>query len=246
MFDSHCHIQFPAYDADRDEVIRRALAADVKMVAVGTQFSTSQDAIALVEKHPVDVWATVGYHPNHLSEEWYHDRKEQKETVPEAFDLDAFRKLAVHPKVVAIGECGLDYYRLTTDNLQQVNKEKEKQKEVFLAQMKLAEEVRKPLMIHCRPSKGIDDAYEDMLRILTTNNLQLATIFHFYVGSLEITKKLVDAGFYFTFGGVITFSRDYDASIKLIPLDRILAETDAPYVAPEPHRGKRNHTLYLI
>jgi TatD DNase family protein len=103
-------------------------------------------------------------------------------------------------------------------------------------------------MIHARPSKGTNDAYEDALSTIHDSRytIQDGAIFHFYVGSLEITKRLVDAGFHFTFGGVITFSRDYDEVIKYIPLDRILLETDAPYVAPEPHRGKRNEPAYIV
>ncbi len=262
MFDSHCHIQFPAYDGDRDVVIRRAHEAGVKMVAVGTQFSTSKAAIELAEKYPDEVWATVGYHPNHLNEAWYHDKKEQRDVVREEFDAEAFEERARHPKVVAVGECGLDYYRLAPYDPfgkprahtqpfglaqgRHATNEKEEQKKVFLAQAGIAKEVGKALMIHCRPSKGTDDAYEDLLELFTTNNLQLKTIVHFYVGSPAMTKQLIDAGFYFTFGGVITFSRDYDEQIKMIPFDRILTETDAPYVAPEPYRGTRNEPAYVV
>jgi TatD DNase family protein len=260
MFDSHCHIQFPAFDKDRGEVIDRAHTAGVKMIAVGTQLSTSEDALAFAEKYPGEIWATVGYHPNHLSEAWHHDSKEQKVALRERFDAEAFRKLAAHPAVVGIGECGLDYYRLINNNQQLIIREKKIQKEVFLAQAEIAKEVGKPLMIHCRPRKGTDDAYEDLLAQFSILNFQFPKIVHFYVGSPAMTKKLIDAGFYFTFGGVITFlprlaersrveagSRGpYDEIINIIPLDRILAETDAPYVAPEPYRGKRNEPGYVV
>ncbi len=254
IIDSHTHIHFPVYDKDREEVIKRARGAGVKMICVGTQIVTSESATKLAEKYPDDIWATVGFHPNHLmtndkaqmTNGWYHDKKEQKEAVPEKFDIEKLRKLARHPKVVAIGECGLDYYRLATSNMGQATSMKEKQKEVFLAQVELAKELNKALMIHCRPSKGTDDAYEEALRMLFTYDNLPPRIFHFYVGSLAITKKLVESGAYFTFGGVITFARDYDEVIKYIPLDRILLETDAPYVAPEPHRGKRNEPAYIV
>ncbi|MEK9186239.1 MAG: TatD family hydrolase [Patescibacteria group bacterium] len=245
LIDSHTHIHFLTYDADREAVIQHAQKAGIKMICVGTQSTTSESAIKLAEKYPKDIWATVGFHPNHLSEEWHHDKKEQKGAAPENFDIEKLRALAKNPKVVAIGECGLDYYRLGTSEMRQIKMIKEKQKEVFLAQAKLAQELDKALMIHCRPSKGTDDAYEDLSELLKANRYKLKTAVHFYVGGLEITKKLVEAGLYFTFGGVITFARDYDEVIKFIPLERILLETDAPYVAPEPYRGKRNEPAYI-
>ncbi len=244
LIDVHSHIQFPVYDADRADVIQRAKEAGVKMVAVGTQFSTSEAGIALARQYPEDVWATVGYHPNHLSEDWHHDRKEQKEAEAEKFNIDTLRSLARDPKVVAIGECGLDYYRLTTNNLQ-LTTTKELQKKIFLQQAELAQELNKAIMIHCRPSKGTDDAYEDLLNIISNTQFSIPKIVHFYVGGPVITKKLVEAGFYFTFGGVITFARDYDESLRVIPLDRILLETDCPYVAPQSKRGKRNEPAFL-
>ncbi|MBI2406387.1 MAG: TatD family hydrolase [Candidatus Harrisonbacteria bacterium] len=251
IFDAHTHIQFPAYDADRDEVIQRARAAGVKMIAAGTQAGTSRDAMMLAEQYPEDVWATVGFHPNHVlpavarsgsgdakegGNQWYHDKSEQRVAVPEVFDIEKLRKLAAHPKVVAIGECGLDYYRLIANREAHIAK----QKEIFRAQIALAKELKKPLVIHARPSKGTDDAYEDVLSLLSNVNGQMSKVFHFYAGSLSMTKKLVDAGSYFTFGGVTTFSSDYDESIRAIPMERLMLETDAPYVAPVPYRGKRN------
>ncbi|MDO8585163.1 MAG: TatD family hydrolase [bacterium] len=260
LFDAHTHIQFPAYDADRDEVIKRARDAGVKMIASGTQFSTSLAAVALAEQYPEDVWATAGFHPNHAlpavgrlgrpkegGNHWYHDKSEQHETVPEVFDIGKFRALGRNKKVVAIGECGLDYFRLQESNKTiKQGSIKAKQKETFVAQIELAKELRKPLVIHARPSKGTDDAYKDVLDILRTSDFRHPTIFHFYAGSLAMTKKLVDAGCYFTFGGVTTFSDDYNESIRYIPLDRLMLETDAPYVAPIPYRGKRNEPAYVV
>jgi len=251
IFDTHSHVQFPVYDNDREAVIGRARMSGIKMIAVGTQVSTSESAIQLAHKYPEDIWATVGYHPNHIvidsdrgigaTNSWFHDKKEQKDAVPEKFDIEKLRALALDPKVVAIGECGLDYYRITNNE----SGIKEKQREIFLKQVELAQELNKSLMIHCRPSKGTNDAYEDLLQLLTIDKQQITTIIHFYVGGLEITKKLVEAGFYFTFGGVITFARDYDESLKYIPLDRILLETDCPYLAPQSQRGKRNEPSFI-
>jgi TatD DNase family protein len=242
LFDAHGHIHFPMYDADRADVITRAQKAGVKMICVGTQVSTSEAAIKLAREYPNDIWATVGFHPNHLAENWHHDKKEQSNAGPEIFNMDALAKLAEDKKVVAIGECGLDYFRLKENPEAQ----KVKQKEVFAQHIRLAQKLRKPLMMHNRPRLGYDDAYLDALDILETENATVPKINHFYVGSLEATKKLVAAGSYFTFGGVITFARDYDEVIKYIPLEQILLETDAPYVAPMPYRGQRNEPAFIV
>jgi len=230
IFDAHTHIHFPAYNKDRNEVIKRAQAAGVKMITVGTNFKTSQGAIAIAEKYPDDIWATVGCHPNDL----------------ENFNVEEFRHLANHKKVIAIGECGLDYYRLNNLSTSDVDRIKEKQKHVFLEQVKLANELNKPLMIHCRPSKGANDAYEDLIKIYDQSNFKVPATNHFFVGSLNVAQKFLDRDFYLTFGGAITFARDYDEVIRFYPLERILLETDAPYVAPVPYRGQRNEPAYVM
>lgn len=250
ILDVHTHIHFPAYDADREAVIERARKAGVKMICVGTQSETSRAAIKLAEKYPGEIWATTGFHPNHLATAWHHDKNEQEEPEPEEFVAKRIRKIAQGDDyVVAIGEFGLDYYRLSDPE-----REKKLQKEVFMAHAEMGSSQQKPFMIHCRPSKGSDDAYIDALNLLSEHKTSPLgsyaplpeRIFHFYVGSLEMTKKLVAAGAYFTFGGVITFTRDYDEIIRYIPLDRIFLETDAPYVAPEPYRGKRNEPAFIV
>lgn len=275
-FDAHTHVQFAAYDEDRKETMERALKVGVSMINVGTQAETSASAIKLANEYEENVYAAVGLHPVH-TEKSFHDEKElgspdgartdadgtqtdaenfqrksassQRKSVlgftsrEEEFDYDYYKKLALEPKVVAIGECGLDYYHLSEET-------KEKQKDIFIRQMELAKEVKKPLMIHCR------DAFGDLIKILTTNYQLLNTtpgVVHFFSGTEEDTKKLLELGFSFTFGGAVTFPPkadrlvgDYDEIIKLIPLDRILSETDAPYVAPMPYRGKRNEPVYVI
>lgn len=227
LLDAHSHLQLPEYDADRDAVIGRMREAGVKTIVVGVDMATSEQAIALAEQHSEDIGATVGTHPADN---------------PADFDYEKMRVLAGHPKVVAIGECGLDYYRLG-DDAEQIKKT---QKELFLRQMDIAKDAGKPLMVHCRPKKGTDDAYEDLIAILKNKNYKLNTIIHFFVGSPVVAEQFLELGSYFTFGGVITFARDYDAAIRRIPLNRILLETDAPYVAPAPYRGKRNEPAYVI
>lgn len=237
LIDVHTHVHFAAYEKDMREVIDRSLGENIWMVNVGTQRDTSESAIKVSEEYDEGVYATVGLHPIHTSES-YHDEKELGggeaakafTSRGEAFDKDAYIKLASHEKVVAIGECGLDYYRLDEGT-------KEKQAEIFVEQIEVAKEVGKPLMIHCR------NAFPDLIEILKDNKDKLkekAGITHFFTGSAEDAKELKELGFYFSFGGVVTFARDYDDVIKEIGLERIVLETDAPYVSPEPFRGKRN------
>lgn len=249
LFDIHTHVQFAAFRDDADLVIQRALDAGIWMINVGTQKDTSAKAVELAEKYPEGVYATVGLHPLH-TEKSYHDAQElglfsnsqefkntkgmEFTSRGEEFDYAYYKKLAAHPKVVAIGECGLDYYRLDEET-------KEKQKSVFLQQIELAADIKKPLMIHCRKAFG------DLIGVLqaTSYKLKPSTV-HFFSGAKDDAQKLLDMGFSFSFGGVITFARDYDEVVKYIPLERILLETDAPYVAPVPYRGKRNEPVYVV
>jgi TatD DNase family protein len=248
-FDCHSHVQFAAFEKDWKEVIDRSLAAGVSIINVGTQRDTSARAVEIANMYQKGVYAAIGLHPVHTTRS-HHDENElgggaaAKAFVSrgEEFDHAYYRKLADDPKVVALGECGLDYYRPTGDPAEY----KKKQRAVFFEHVMIAQKTHKALMIHCRPSKGTDDAYEDLLGAL--QEWQFAAdraVLHFYVGSLTMTKKFLDAGFNFEFGGVITFARNYDEQIKLIPHDRILTETDAPYVSPEPYRGQRNEPVYV-
>jgi TatD DNase family protein len=259
FFDVHTHAHFAAFRDDSDAVIRRALEAGVWMVNVGTQRDTSRGAVETAERYASPavaggegwaegVYAAVGLHPIH-TERSYHDEKEfgvvgvgsvEKgagfTSRGEDFDYEYYKTLAQHPKVVAIGECGLDYYRLTEDT-------KEKQKKVFEEHIALAHELGKPLMIHCR------NAFPDLIQILKSKIINLKSrtpgVVHFFTGSLDDARALLDLGFSFSFGGVTTFTSDYDEAVRFIPLDRILSETDAPYVAPVPYRGERNEPLHV-
>jgi TatD DNase family protein len=247
FFDAHTHIQFSGYDADRAAVLERARAAGVVMVSVGTQRDTSRAAVELAERSD-DVYASVGLHPIHTSAS-YHDAQELGggeaakafNSRGEAFDVDYYRSLALHSKTVAIGECGLDYFRFNEHEprAEQIKK----QKEAFVAQIELSRSIKKPLMIHCR------NAFADLIKILSSPahpSIETPGVIHFFTGTPDDAQKLLELGFSFTFGGVVTFARDYDKAIKLIPLDRILSETDAPYVSPALYRGKRNEPAYVI
>lgn len=244
-FDAHAHIHFPVYNTDRSEVIARAINQGVGMVTVGTTLSTSEEAVKTAEVF-MNIWAAVGVHPAHASES-FHDSNELGKTThgktlhpAEVFNAEAFHILVQNVRVVAIGECGLDYFRLEGN----VGKAKEDQIKLFTEQIRFAYAVRKPLMIHCR------SAFPDLIAVLEREKEYLgkrdAGIIHFFSGTEAEAVKLLNLGFSFTFGGVLTFTSDYNAAVRMIPLDRLLSETDAPYVAPVPHRGKRNQPVYVI
>ena len=191
FFDIHAHTNFVAYDTDRDAVVARAHGAGVWMINVGTEKNTSRSALALAEHYEEGVYATVGLHPIHVGGSGYHDKKELRESEfrKENFEWDdtLYRNLAWSEKVVAIGECGLDYFRCDTTT-------RERQKEAFVRQIHLANETGKPLMLHVRGARGSDEAYEDALMLLK-HEARVRGNFHFFAGSLSVAKKIWDAGF---------------------------------------------------
>ncbi|HEY5382941.1 MAG TPA: TatD family hydrolase [Candidatus Paceibacterota bacterium] len=222
LFDAHCHLQLPQFDADREEALARMQESGVGGIVVGTDFKTSREAVELAEQYDF-LWASVGLHPN--------------DNVEEEFDASNYKELAADSKVVAIGECGLDYFRSGT-----TPEEREAQKKRFIKQIDLALELNKPLIIHCR------DAHEDMLLMLkdyTGTHPKLKVIIHFFTGSGELAQTYLDLGCYLSFPGPITYTDMYNDSIKVTPLDKILSETDSPFAAPVPFRGKRNEPAYV-
>ena len=243
--DIHSHVNFKAFDADRDEVIRRALENKTWVINVGTQVDTSKKAVEMANQYKEGVYAIIGLHPIHTGAS-YHDTKELGPAFAKAtdgqgkegftsrgeiFDQESYRELLKDPKVVGIGECGLDYYRCTPES-------RSKQKETFIGQIELANEFNKPLMLHIR------NAYADALEILKHYSKVKGNV-HFFAGNWQEAKKFLDFGFTLSFTGVITFTHDYDEVIKNAPLDMIMSETDSPYVAPAPYRGKRNEPSYV-
>jgi TatD DNase family protein len=245
--DTHAHVNFAAYDEDREEVIKRAADAGVAIVNVGTQYDMAKLAVELARQYD-NCYAIIGLHPIHTDKS-YHDEQElgagNKEFASrgEVFDLEAYRELAVSGDVVGIGECGLDYYRTTPDSL-------EKQREAFHAQIQLALELDLPLMLHIRANEGSMDAYHDAIEILSEYKKEhgdtLRGNAHFFAGDTEVAQKFLDLGFDMSFTGVITFVSDYEELVKFMPIDRMHAETDCPYVTPAPYRGKRNEPSFVI
>lgn len=225
--DVHCHLQFPPYDADRDECIAAMRARGIAGIVVGVDRASSEEAVALARKHE-HIYASVGLHPNYISRE--------------RFEIEAYEALARDPRVVAIGECGLDYFRPNALTAEVVHE----QKQVLKNHVAVARRVGKPLIIHARPSRKTQDAYQDLIALLAEAKHEepaLSGDIHFFVGGSSEAKHLISLGFSVSFTAVITFARDYDDTMRAVPLSSILAETDAPYVAPASRRGERNDSF---
>ncbi len=222
LVDTHCHLDGHAFDPDRDDVIRRAIDAGVtRMITIGVDVSSSRRAIELAEKYAA-VYAAVGVHPNDCAD--FADD-----------GLSAIRSLAQHPKVVAIGESGLDYYWQRVDHATQAR--------AFQAQLDLAAELHKPVIIHSR------DAAEATLNILENYALRVTRhgVLHSYFDDLAIIRRAFAINFFIGITGPLTFKKsDREREIvRQVPLDRVLIETDAPFLTPVPHRGQRNEPAYV-
>jgi len=234
--DTHAHLNLSQFDTDRAEVFAACAEASVGVINIGTRRETSALAVELANQHP-NAWAMVGVHPCSVIDVDPDDHA-AREAEP-VFDYDFYKQLALDPKTVGIGECGFDYCHNAEDTF-------ELQREVFLDQIELANEVGKPLMLHLRndPRGGQRCAYNDALDILRTESKVLGNA-HFYAGTIAQAKAFFDIGFTISFTGVVTFKatkpgiQDYLDVVKYAPLDMIHAETDCPYIAPVPHRGKR-------
>lgn len=245
LIDIHAHVNFNAFKDDSPEVMRRTLDGGVGVILVGSQIDTSRRAIEFSERYGDNVYAAVGLHPIHLVENhWDHQEIGAPKGVisgftsrKETFDYDTYKELALHPKVVTVGEFGLDYFRVEARAHDEI---RALQFDVMRQQIRLAREVKKPVMIHCR------EAYEDCLRILKEERAdEVGGDMHFFAGDWDTAQKFLDYGFHLSFTGVVTFTHQYDEVVKNIPIDRIMIETDCPYVAPAPHRGKRNEPLFV-
>jgi len=249
LIDTHTHINLNAFRNDGEAAIKRALDAGVALVNVGTQIDTSRQAVKFLDQFPENVYAAVGLHPVHTYAHQYHDEEEVSfKTREEGFDYEAYKKLADNPRVVGIGECGLDYYRLPDDRDHE--EIKQLQRAAFSLQIKLARELDKALCVHCRPSDGTMDAYEDIIEILKPIKQEQPDFryeIHCYTGDLPTAQKFVELGAYIGINGIITFDKTgrSESVVKGIPLENIILETDAPYLSPVPHRGQRNEPSYL-
>ncbi len=261
FIDTHCHIHFQAYKDDMNDVVKRSLDAGVGMITVGTQSTTSKNGIALAEKYD-GVWCTIGLHPNHLHAQEFVDENEVEplavgetlvvarepspatqtiKTRAETFDPAYYAELVKHPKVVAIGEFGLDYYRLPPGV--DVDAMKRDQTESVRAQLQFASEFNKPVVIHCR------DAHADQAALLREEiahgGLARRGVIHCFTGTADEAAMYRDLGFLVSITGIVTFGKNVQEAVRQIPLEQIMLETDAPYLTPAPNRGKRNEPVYI-
>jgi len=240
LTDTHCHLYLKQFDDDRDEVIRRAVDAGVeKMLVPGLDLETSQMAVKLAESHS-NIYGAVGFHPTDIDK-----------MSPESFA--ELCKLAEHPKVVAIGEIGLDYYWVKEPGQRSTQRQK------LLPQLELASNVNKPIILHLREENDAENgnATEDLLEILDGwyEKLLLLNhplhfkpgVFHSFNGNLESATRVIDMFYYIGVTGPVTYknAESQRELVKQLPLDRILIETDSPYLTPVPHRGRRNEPVFV-
>ena len=223
VYDSHCHLDYPDFAEERDAIVARALAAGVeRMITISTRVRQGQALVAIAEKYP-EVFFTIGTHP--------HQAAEEADT-----DVDAIRAFAAHPKCVGIGESGLDYhYNYAPEAIA---------KKVFRAQIGLARELGLPLVIHAR------EADDDIAAILREEMAigPFKALLHCFTSSRALAETGLELGLYVSFSGVLTFknSADLRAIARDVPLNRVLVETDAPFLAPAPHRGRRNEPAFVV
>ncbi len=243
LFDTHAHINFNAYGENYKQLIDQTLAQGVWLNNVGTQKETSANALKIAREYEQGVYAVVGLHPGHSTDR-YADEEESTINEIEEFDYNFYLELAKDPKVVGIGECGLDYYRVPDGmNIAEV---KAIQAPVFRQHCKLAKELNKTLVIHCRSSKDNFDAYQETLAILDQEKVKRFEV-HSFTTNWVLCKRFLDLGGYIGLNGIITFDKTgiLEEVIKNLPLERLLLETDAPYLAPVPFRGKKNEPAYV-
>lgn len=236
MIDIHAHLNFEQYDEDRGEVIHRAFESGVKkIINVGTDEESSESSVKLAEKYK-EIHAAVGIHPHEFNNLENHGKKLEDQ-------LNKLKNLAKSKKVAAVGEIGLDYFSHTANFI--TEEQRENQRKGFAVQLELAKELNMPVIIHCREAYG--DAY-DILSSFVAKNHGLNFVLHCYGGSAGMTDKFLKLGSFFSFAGNITFAKPASELlevIKMLPLDKIMIETDCPFLAPVPRRGKRNEPAYL-
>jgi len=244
--DTHAHVNFSAFQEDAEPTIQRALDAGVWVVNVGTQISTSREAVVIANKWKEGVYAVIGIHPVHTYSQDLQEEETQFKTREEKFDYEVYKILAQNPKVVGIGECGLDYFRLPEGA--DPAPIKKLQAEAFIEQLRLAKELNKALVIHSRSSKDSDDACLDIMDILQQEGVKdLRFVLHSYTGSPDVAKLFVALGAYISFNGILTFDKtgNMEKVLRGVPMEKVLLETDSPYLTPSPNRGKRNEPSYV-
>lgn len=244
LVDTHCHINFSEFKEDADAIAQESHKEGISLITVGSQRSTSERAVEWAEKYD-HIYAAVGLHPTHLYEMSYGEGEESYHSRAEAFDYNVYKELGSHPKTVAIGEMGIDYFHLPESVPEK--EVKAKQKEVFVKGLELSRELNKPMIIHTRPStREGTDAFDDSLEVIKEVGYTNC-VMHSFAGDTAMARKCLDMGLMLSFTGVITFKNAavLQEAAAYAPLERVMVETDAPYLAPVPHRGKQNTPLYV-
>ncbi|MFA6475500.1 MAG: TatD family hydrolase [Patescibacteria group bacterium] len=249
LVDTHTHVNFQPFLNDYRVVLQRAIDKNIGLINVGTQWESSQRSVLIADELGGDIYAAVGLHPLHLLEDVVEaqaigESVQIIKTRAETFIPDNYKKLALSSKrVKAIGECGLDYYH--------GRGYAEKQNEVLRQHIELAQDLKLPVIIHCRDAATHTTdtvaAFDDLLKILNDYKNNITGTIHCYTGTPQYIPKFLELGFYIGFTGIVTFpsAKEVQASARLVPLDRLLLETDAPYLAPIPKRGKRNEPSFV-
>lgn len=257
LIDSHAHVNFKEFKDEYATVMQRARDAGVGIVNVGTNFETSKRSVELAEQYD-DVWAAIGLHPIHLARDivetaTFDGREYSFKTKAEQFDKRRFFEIAESKKVVAVGESGLDYFHLDDFKSEHMTADEfvELQKETLYEILGFAREIGRPHIFHCR------DAYDDFVEIIkdfssnadggSGEGWQVRGVVHCFTGTMEQAEKILALGLLIGFTGIVTFpnAKSLQEIAKYVPLDRMLIETDAPFLAPQPVRGKRNEPAYV-
>ena len=230
LIDTHCHLSFKAFNDTWPDAVKRARDKDIQMICVGAAKATSAKSIAIAEESD-GVFAAVGLHPTHTDE---------------VFDFDWFAKSASHPKVVAIGETGIDHFHLDESKKEIILKQQE---DLLRAHLTIAKEKKLPVILHSRDGKHEQggEAYDHLLRVVKDFGY-FNCVLHCFGGSWETAEKVLSAGLMISFTGIVAFKNTSETLKEVVanaPLDRFMIETDAPYLAPEPHRGKENEPAYV-
>jgi TatD DNase family protein len=236
IIDTHAHLNFHAFDEDREEVTKRSIDGGVYIINAGTNYFNSKKAIEIASSFDKGAYAAVGLHPSILNKRLIKKGTENEDdSLEEDFDKEKYLELAKNKNVVAIGEVGLDYWYKPKGTAKKILFKK-KQKEVFLQNIDIAKELDLPLIIHCRV------AHNDLWEII--KNIDIKGALHCFTGSVEDLERYLSKGLYIGLNGII-FNFESEEVIKRIPLDKILVETDCPYLTPPAFKDQRNEPLFI-
>ena len=247
FFDSHSHVNSSYFKDDSDEVLRRAINNGVATVLVGTDYKSSKKALEMVSRYQSGVYAAVGLHPDELFD--HHEKIAGVETLirAEVYNGELYQQLAKFPSVVAIGEIGLDYHKPEA-SIEELKKIKQLQKEVLIKQLVFAMKLNLPVILHCR------QAHDDLIKILEDFRKQYRAnlpadrpwgVVHCFSATESIAWQYFNLGLVISFTGLITFSQQWDSLIRKMPEDKLLIETDSPFMTPEPYRGRRSEPVLV-